>query len=182
MNRGIVVLSLLALAASSVQAQVYRSVDEQGNVTFTDQASSGGEEVNVKPVTTVTLPDAEDVRQLEAQQEKPSVDDQTPAKPYSRVGFDAPEDDTAFHSGNGDMTFAVSSQPALRNGHLFEVSLDGQPIGQNASGQFALQNVFRGTHNASVNVIDRDGRIVQSGQSITFTIHRPSVLNRNRNN
>lgn len=177
MKKLVVVFGLLALVATGAQAQVYKSVDEHGNVTYTDEASSGGEPVDVKPVTTVTLPKAEQVKAFEERQKKEEGSKQKASARYSRVAFNSPENDSAFHSGSGDMTFAVSSQPALRPGDLFEVSLDGQPIGQNASGQFPISNVFRGTHNASVRIVDKDGSIVQEGQTITFTIHRPSVQN-----
>ncbi|TBW55911.1 DUF4124 domain-containing protein [Marinobacter halodurans] len=172
-----VVFGLLTLAVTSAQAQVYKSVDKHGNVTYTDEASSGGEPVDVKPVTTVTLPKADQVKAFEERQKKEANNKQKPASRYSRIGFDSPENDSAFHSGSGDVTFAVSSQPPLRPGDLFEVSLDGQPIGQNASGQFPISNVFRGTHNASVRIVDKTGNIIQDGQTITFTIHRPSVQN-----
>lgn len=175
MKKALVVIGVLLFATGAARAEVYKRVDKDGNVTYSDEAMSGAETVDVKPVTTVTLPKADQVKELDKKRDSDKTDKS--ANRYSKVAFDAPENDSAFHSGSGDVTFAVSSQPALRSGHLFEVSLDGQPIGQNASGQFSINNVYRGTHNASVRIVDSRGRIIQSGQSITFTIHRPSTLN-----
>jgi hypothetical protein len=40
-----------------------------------------------------------------------------------------------------------------------------------------VRNIDRGTHQAGVNIIDTSGVTIKSGESISFTIHRPSVLN-----
>ena len=106
---------LLIALSLPAQAAVYRQVDAQGNVTFTDEPGSGAEEIQVKPVTTVTLPKPEAVQeqlqQLENEQEQQDT--------YERVGFSFPGNDEAFHSGSGDIEFQVQSSPALRRGHKF---------------------------------------------------------------
>lgn len=167
--------TLIVTLSLPVQATVYRHVDAQGNVTFSDEPSQGAEEIRVKPVTTVTLPKPDAVREQLQRQENGDADD--PA--YERVVFSFPSDEEAFHSGSGDVEFRVQSSPALRRGHKFEVTLDGQPVGQSTSGTVSVQNIDRGTHRAGVHIINQSGQRVQSGEEITFTIHRPSRLNRN---
>lgn len=183
MNYGkwtLIAFSILStLLAVSAAAEVYKHVDKNGNVTFSDEPQSGSEEVKVRPVTTITLPKMRDVQ---AQQQQSEQSGQDNPDPYNRVTFTAPEDNSAFHSGNGDIEFQVSSSPGLRRGHRFEVDLDGQPVGQNPGGTFTVRNMDRGTHTASVFVVDNQGQRVQSGESVTFTVHRPSIINRNRNN
>ena len=116
MNARLALLSgIVALAALPVSAEVYRQVDAQGNVTYTDEPS--------------------------------------------------------------EVEFRVTSSPGLRGSHKYEVTLDGQPVGQSASGTVMVRNVFRGTHDAGVNIVDSNGVTVKSGETITFTIHRPSVNN-----
>ncbi|WP_372973015.1 DUF4124 domain-containing protein [Marinobacter sp.] len=169
---------LIAAVASAflslpVQAEVYRQVDKDGNVTFTDDPQGKAERVNVKPATTITMPKPETVEQ-QLDEEDGEIGDQ---KAYESVTFLAPADDEAFHSGSGNVEFQVASDPGLRQGHRFEITLDGQPVGQTTSGTVSVSNVFRGTHNAGVNVINADGERVFTGESISFTIHRPTVNN-----
>lgn len=168
---------LLITLALPVSAEVYRHVDSDGSVTFSDEPRDGAEEVEVKPVTTITLPKMKDVvadEERGANQRSRQTDDPSP---YETIRFTSPGNNEAFHSGSGDIEFSVTSSPALRQGHKYEVSLDGQIVGQSAGGSVSVQNVFRGTHEASVAVVDSEGRPIQKGESITFTIHRPSVLN-----
>ena len=164
---------LLLLATASAHAEVYRHVDAQGNVTFSDEPMQGGEEIEVKRVTTITLPKPDAVR--ETKQLLEEVEREGAA--YESLSLISPENDQAFHSGNGDVTFEVRSTPSLRRGHRYEVTLDGQPVGQSTSGSITVRNIDRGTHQAGVHIVDRDGIQVKSGQPITFTIHRPSRLN-----
>lgn len=173
-QRCILALALL-FSAASTSAQVYKHVDEHGNVTFSDEPRIGAESIQVAPVTTITLP-----KPVHSQPGRNSnqTRDMSPSALYQRIGFDAPSNEEAFHSGSGDVTFSVSSQPALARSHKFEVSVNGQPIGQNAQGIFSLTNMDRGTHQASVAVVNSQGQIVQSGETITFTLHRPSALRR----
>ncbi|WP_166266210.1 DUF4124 domain-containing protein [Marinobacter caseinilyticus] len=170
---------VIVTTATPAVAEVYRYLDKNGNVTFSDEPRKGAETVKVRPVTTVTLPKMKDV---EARARQPEAEEKTQAKPYDAITFDAPEDGTAFYSGNGDIELRVSSSPALKKGHRFEVDIDGQPVGQNPSGSFTVRNIDRGTHNASAFVVDSKGQRIQSGSRISFTLHRPSVINQNRSN
>jgi hypothetical protein len=174
-HRLFLVTGITLLLTTPLSAEIYKQVDSQGNVTYTDEPSdqSPAEAVKIKPVTTVTLPKPEAVREPEKLRQKV----ETEGAMYSDLRFIAPENEQAFHSGNGDVSFQVGSAQGLRNGHKYEVTLDGQPVGQSTSGTVSVRNIDRGTHQAGVNIIDTSGVTIKSGESISFTIHRPSVLN-----
>ena len=174
-RRLFLVTGITLLLSTSVSAEIYRQVDAQGNVTYTDEPSdqAPAEPVKIKPVTTITLPKPEAVREPEQLREKV----ETEGAAYSNLRFIAPDNDQAFYSGNGDVSFQVASSPGLKRGHKYEVTLDGQPVGQSTSGTVSVRNIDRGTHNAGVNIVDSSGVTIKTGNTIRFTIHRPSVLN-----
>lgn len=169
---GIVAAALLLLA-NPAGAEVYRNVDAYGNVTFSDEPSDGAETIDVKPVTTVTLPKPQNVRETDKLREEVEREGSV----YDSVSFAYPENNQAFHSGSGDIQFEVQSSPGLQAGHKYEVTLDGQPVGQSTSGSVTVRNVFRGTHDARVHIVDENGVQVKTGPAISFTVHRPSVAN-----
>lgn len=168
-----VTAGLLLLITGPVTAEVYRNVDAQGNVTFSDEESKGAETVNVKPVTTVTLPKPENVEETDKLREEVEKE----GSAYESVSFTNPEDEQAFHSGSGDVQFDMHSTPGLKPGHQYEVTIDGQPVGQSTSGSVVVNNMDRGTHEAGVHIIDKNGVQVKTGVPIRFTIHRPSTQN-----
>jgi hypothetical protein len=167
------VAGLLFTLAVPASAEVYRNVDAYGNVTFSDEPSEGAEAVEVKPVTTITLPKPEAVRETKKLREEV----QREGAAYESVSFVYPANNQAFNSGSGDIQFEVRSTPGLQPGHKYEVTLDGQPVGQSASGSVRVSNVYRGTHQARVHIVDKNGVQVKTGPSISFTVHRPSVTN-----
>ena len=167
-------LACLAVAlAFPVSAEVYRNVDAYGNVTFSDEPTEGAEAVEVKPVTTITLPKPQAVQQTDKLREEVKREGAV----YESVSFQYPENNQAFYSGSGDIQFQVTSTPGLQAGHKYEVTLDGQPVGQSSSGSITVNNVFRGTHEARVHIVDEQGLQVKTGPAISFTVHRPSVRN-----
>jgi hypothetical protein len=164
---------LLFFLVTPVFAEVYRNVDSYGNVTYSDEPSEGSETVVVKPVTTITLPKPEVVQETDKLREEV----QREGAAYESVSFAYPDNNQAFHSGSGDVQFEVRSTPGLQPGHKYEVTLDGQPVGQSSSGSITVNNVFRGTHEARAHIVDENGVQVKTGSPITFTVHRPSALN-----
>jgi len=174
MKAPIALITGFILFATGAHAEVYRHVDAHGNVTFSDEPMAGSETVKIKPVTTITLPKPEAVRETdqlirEVQREGAS---------YNSLSFIYPENNQAFHSGSGDITFQVSSSPGLKPGHKYEITLDGQPVGQSTSGAVTVDNIDRGSHRAGVHIVDDQGVQVKTGPSVTFTLHRPSVIRR----
>jgi len=167
------VAGFLVLLSAPALGEVYRHVDAQGNVTFSDEPIEGGETVDVKPVTTVTLPKPQTVRETDRLREEVKREGSV----YESVSFVQPQNEQAFHSGSGDVRFQVTSTPGLQAGHKYEVTLDGQPVAQTSSGSVVVNNIFRGTHEARVHIVDENGVQVKTGSAITFTVHRPSVKN-----
>ncbi|GGE74888.1 hypothetical protein GCM10011533_29140 [Streptosporangium jomthongense] len=165
--------ALILLTTGPALAEVYRNVDAQGNVTFSDEPSEGAETVKLKPVTTITLPKPQTVRETDKLREEVKREGSV----YESVSFTFPENDQAFHSGSGDVRFEMRSTPPLEPGHKYEVTLDGQPVGQSTSGSITVNNVFRGTHEAGVHIVDSNGVQIKTGNPVRFTVHRPSVLN-----
>jgi len=165
--------AVLIVLAGSASAEVYRNVDAYGNVTYSDEPSDGAEPIEVKPVTTVTLPKPQDVLETDKLREEVKREGAV----YESVSFISPKNDQAFHSGSGEIQFQVQSTPGLKSGHKYEVNLDGQPVGQTTSGTVTVSNVYRGTHTAIVHIVDENGVLVKTGAPISFTVHRPSVAN-----
>lgn len=163
----------LIILSFSAAAEVYRSVDAYGNVTFSDEATGNAEAIQVKPVTTITLPKPQAVENTSKLRKEVKREGAV----YQSVSLAYPQDNQAFHSGSGDIQFEIQSTPGLKPGHKYEVTLDGLPVGQTTSGSVMVSNVFRGTHKAQTHIIDSNGIQVKSGPAIHFTVHRPSTAN-----
>ena len=163
------------LTSSFSAAQIYKYVDKDGNVVYTDKPGDNREAMHLQPLPTISLPKpGQQLRPANAQSQKSS------GVAYDQLQFTSPKDNSAFWSGNGNFVISVEATPSLRVGDKFKVTYDGKSLGTNTSGAFPVQHADRGTHTASVSVVNLKGDEVQSGPTITFTVHRPSVIRRNQ--
>ncbi len=168
---------LLGLFCLPAQAGVYTYIDAEGNRVFTDQPpSEKTQKVEIAPSN----------KMAPAQVPPPAV----PAYPTTRVepAYDVlrilvPEPDATIRDPAGNLIVTASSDPSLHAGHSFRLIMDGQPTGQaGRSPVFPLENIDRGTHQISVEIIDSQGRIVERTPSQPFHMKRISLAEKRRAN
>ncbi|HSR62537.1 MAG TPA: DUF4124 domain-containing protein [Gammaproteobacteria bacterium] len=155
-----------------VSAEVYRSVDEDGNVIFSDQPSPGAEEIRIDKIQTIDAPSVKSRGTGSLSSDKKDDSDE-----YTSVAIQSPGSGEAISANDGNITVSVSVAPKLkvRNGHQVVVYLDGNEATQGTSMQFNLENLNRGSHSLSAAVVDGKGNEKIRSAPISFTIHRHSV-------
>jgi len=167
-------LMALCLGTPLAMAEIYKHVDKDGNVSFSDSRQSDDSEVvEVKPAQGINLPRP----QQRPQQQTRTEEEAEPRDAYNSVRITKPEHDTAFWRNSGNITIEVSSDPSLRNGHQYQLELGGEIKDTTTSNAFGITNIDRGTHEAVVHIINRSGERIASSELTRFTVHRASVLN-----
>ena len=161
----IVVLALVSIESS---ADVYRWVDAQGNVEYSDQPREGAEKIEVRDPATISMPKMSNIPE--------STATSTEAQPalYDTLSITFPQNDTAFHSGNGEVTVMMEVNPPLYPNHSLRLTMDGAIAGTTKDSFLRLNNIDRGTHVLKLDIIDNSS-VVKDGPTVTFTIHRPTV-------
>ena len=178
---------LLGLVCAAAQAAVYRSVDENGNIIFTDRPAPGvpAQEIipsSPRPPAKPAKPPAPAAKGAEpkavpappAAKAEPSV----PAK-YTDVTIRAPTNDETVGHNDGRVSIDFSVVPPLRAdvGHKVMALVDGIPLGKpSGASPLVLENLDRGSHTLVLAVIDAKGAIIGSSKSITFHVQRISAL------
>ncbi len=154
--------------------RIYRTVDEFGNVIFTDERVPGAIEVRVRESNTVpgTAP-------ADLNAPIPDQEEDAPFVRYRTLAVTSPGNEEAVRANNGDITISVNILPAPQDEHLIELLMDGGVVGEvDGTTGVSLQNVDRGEHVARLRVKDRrTGRVLQTGPSRTFYVLRASRLN-----
>ncbi len=171
-KRGALSFALLS-TFTTVNADVYKWVNEDGVVEYSDQPKVGAEKIKVKTPQTVTLPKGKDVFGTPAA----TSDTKSTANTYQSIVITQPANDSAFNSGSGSVSISSEPTPALMNDHTIQLVVDGKAYSSNKSGSFNLTNVDRGTHQVQVNIINANGDVIKSSDITTFTIHRPIARN-----
>lgn len=161
------VACLISLPA---MAEVFTYIDAQGNRVFTDQPGNR----NAKRV-----PLATSNRMSANPSGAPTTVAKNPAKPlfhYEMLRVLVPEPDATIRSTAGELIVSVTSEPGLQQGHRYRLLLDGQPTAEpGPSPVFALNNIDRGSHHLSVEILDEQGRTVERTANQPFHMQRISL-------
>ena len=168
------VIALAFLGPVSVSAEIFRTVDENGNVVFSDVPPSPdqtSESVSVDPVNTFEAP------AVSAPPANASADEEVPeVESYNSLTILAPANDETVRENAGNVTVAVALNPSLRAGDRLVLYMDGKQSQVRAQGtSFRLENVDRGTHTIGVRVLDDAGNVAAEAPTSTFTLQRVSV-------
>ncbi len=161
----------MLLGASQLWAltTVYKVKHPDGSVTYSDAPIEGADVILVEPVPTIP---AVKLPPKDAQQSKP----EPMAEPqhYDKFTITQPAADSAFYSGDGQVSTSIELSPSLRSGHRLEYWLDGKLVSTTQATSIELGALFRGTHTLTVKILDARNKVVDS-RANTFTVHRPTV-------
>jgi uncharacterized membrane protein YgcG len=166
-----IIIGLLCLATAA-QGAVYRWVDKDGNVVFSDRPQPGAEEVRVPTPSLYEAP-----RLPASAGSAPSAAPRGPR--YGRVAVTLPENDATIRDNTGQVRVEVQVVPALdsRAGDRVVILLDdrvqGGPL---ATTRVTLAGVDRGTHTLQARVVDANGDELLASEPVTFHMHQASVL------
>jgi hypothetical protein len=163
---------VLATNASLISAQVYKHVDKEGNVTYTDEPQKKGDQpISLPEPTTIKIAPAPKSSTGEGSR----ISAKQKAIQYDSVEIISPNNDEAIRSNSGDITIQISSSPALQGNHLYVVFIDGAKAQQSAASSVTLTNLDRGSHTASIRIQDESEQTLATSSPITFHLLRASV-------
>ena len=166
---------LLLLISLAVHADVYRSVDKQGNVIFSDTSTDDAEKIDLKESYTYTPPVIID---LADDEDEPPPSLVEVAVPDYTLAIISPNQNEAIRENAGNVTISCTVAPELNSerGDKLIFSLDGQlkSAAQDAT-SYTFSNVDRGSHIAVVSVVDKTGNVIKSSKSILFHLQRAFV-------
>jgi len=162
-------------AGWGADTQVFRSVDAQGNVVFTDMPSKTAKPVDIQsPSTVQAMPPAPKAETPVAGPSDPQV-----FAGYQAMVITQPENGAGLNNGAGDVDVSVSLVPPLRTdlGHGLTITLDGKPVLQNSARMnVALADVDRGEHVLEAFVLNANAQVVFQSAPVKFSLQRTSLF------
>lgn len=174
-------LAVLALAsAHPAGAQVYRYVDANGVIHYTDKPpeGTGAKPVPLPPLQTYKAGAAPPPSAFGSAPAKPAQSESAQAMPSSRFGvtITSPTPEETFRDGSSDLSVAVSVMPGLVDGFGLIYYIDGaafnrEPLMQTSVSVGAME---RGVHVFEVALVDRGGKEV--ARSAPVTVHMKQAV------
>lgn len=165
----VLIVALGAGMSATMAADVYKVVDSEGNVTYTDEPpASGGELVDLPGLSIVDTP--ETVRRDPAPQNE-GVDEAEQLNDLRRryTGFEIsrPEhDETLWGTGNS-MVVGLNSPRPLAAGMQYVYYVDGVEVARGVASTLQLSEVDRGSHRLQAEIQDGNERVIARSEEIT---------------
>ena len=163
--------------ASAAFAQAYRWVDENGIVHFSDRPMPGAERIELPSSNSsnsarrpTSRPAA---RSATAAEEEPAEDDGPFA--YESIEVASPVAEETLWNIGGILNASVDLQPALQPGHQIRVFFDGEERMTVQSTSFQIDEVWRGSHNLQVEVLDQAGNAMIRSYPNRFYVQQTRV-------
>lgn len=154
---------------STANAAVYKKVNPDGSVEYTDVPQKDVDEMTLEPIPTIPAfklpPPAPAKKKTQA---KEDVDH------YVELSITSPEDDEGIRSNSGEITAQANLVPPLRleQEHRIEWWLDGNKVEAATSLVLKLENVDRGTHRLQIRVVDFEKKTLIESKTIRFHVFR----------
>jgi Domain of unknown function (DUF4124) len=174
MRRAFFTLLLLA-APLAFAGTIYKWVDENGVIHYSDQPHPNAQKVQIEALQTYKPPAVDLAPPV---QSGPIVPPLQRPQAYTGCVIVQPQADSEF-ANIDSLNIAVQTDPVLRPGDHVFLTLDGEALngGAGVAGSFTLSPVDRGTHTLQAVVRGADGAVRCQAPSITFYVHQPSILN-----
>jgi uncharacterized protein DUF4124 len=163
--------SILMLAGAAHAATVYKWVDEQGVIHFSDQPHPQAQEVEVKQSNTYQgAPPATPTGS------NPTIDTKPQQRTYALCELYRPENDEVFLN-TSTLTAKLRLQPSLVPGDKIYLAVDGKRVMNQSTSttDFVLNEVERGTHVLVAVVEDPEQKVICASPAVTFHVRQPSV-------
>lgn len=174
---------LLAITVTPLMAQeVYKVVDKDGNVTFTDQPPvDGSKPIKLAPISVIEAPTYEKAPEPTAQEgaeKEPSLSEMR--KIYRDFAIISPQQEESVWKPDGPIPVAWNVRTALQPGMKVTLFLDGKNHMTTVQPMIPLTGLDRGEHTVKAELRDSKNRIVATAETITFFVRQPNLYNRAR--
>ena len=153
----------------NASAKIYRSVDKNGNVIFSDQPAEGAsasEEVHLRP------PNAVPMKRVKLPEAESQIEEDEPPEGYRSLVITRPEPESTIRNQQEPVVVSVDLQPSLQGDDRLVLFDNGE-----AQPGMALNTVIRGTHTLVVKVLNSDDEVLISSEPVQVYIHRSTVQN-----
>ncbi|MEM7096612.1 MAG: DUF4124 domain-containing protein [Pseudomonadota bacterium] len=176
------VYATLVCSTFAVAAEIYKIVDEDGNVIFTDiPPKENPKSYEIKASSSYAPPPtdiSEDAESRRGANFGPTAEDLAVEEiNYNSIDFAFPAEDQAIRENSGTVTFSLRIDPALQADHVVRFSVDGQVVQKAPATSFTVEHMDRGTHVVQAQILDGKGMVLASTNPLTFHLQRVSVLN-----
>lgn len=163
--------STLLVANSSSIAGIYKYIDEDGQVAYSDKPVDGAEKMKIRE--RAPRPEAGfDTNSNRGQGPEGELSEQVE---YESLEILTPRNDRVIADRTGSVEVILLPTPRLADGHELIIVVDGKDISRGRHANVTLSQVPRGSHKVSARILDSGGQTLMTSPTVTFHVKRPII-------
>ncbi|WP_158525377.1 DUF4124 domain-containing protein [Glaciecola sp. KUL10] len=159
---------LVALASTNiVQAQeIYKKINADGSVTFSDKPFDGAQQVDLSNGASTIIP--AQASPINTPKHAPTVTQKIPV-----LTIESPKHQATIRSNTGKVHIVANMEPKISG--RFLLRLRDRTL-ESTSGTFSLDGLDRGTYPYQINFVDNKGKVIASSPTQRFYLHKNSII------
>jgi len=165
--------------ATPLLAQVYKVVDKDGNVTYTDQPPADGSgPVELKPISVIEAPTYQAAPKTGDADADKEVSLRDLRQNYKDFAIVSPQQEESVWRPDGPFPVAWNTKYKLQDGMQVTIFLDGKQHTTTTQQMVPMANLDRGEHTLTAQLRDGNNRLVAEAAPVTFFVRQPGLNNR----
>ena len=178
----ILITILLTFAAGPLMAQVYKTVDENGNVTYTDQPPADGSgPIELHPISIIEAPTYEKAPKADEEsatgEESEEMSLRDLRRTYNDFSIIAPQPEESIWNPEEFISVSWRVGNQLQPGMTVTVSVDGTLYAKTTEQVVQVNLRDRGEHKVTAELKDSKNRLVATSGPVIFYIMQPGLGN-----
>ncbi|MFO1258224.1 MAG: DUF4124 domain-containing protein [Gammaproteobacteria bacterium] len=167
-------LGLALLLGQASAAEVYKKIDKDGHVIYSDTPLEDAEVIQIAPIKTYNAPPAPEETTTDA-----DTAPLTAPQEYT-ITIVTPDTDTFIPMGANGIEVKILTIPKLHEDHLVRLNVDHKPYGEPQNGTvFTIKEMDNGTHTIQAIVVAADDfeQTISTSNEITIHTKRSFLFN-----
>jgi len=174
----ILLLFSMAVVADIATAQVYKVVDKNGNVTYTDQQpKDGSEPIKLAPISVIETPDYKQTAKKSTKKtDKKEMSVRELRRRYADFAIVSPRQEESIWYSEAALSVAWNTSKSLQRGMQVSILVDGKQHSKTTRRRVELPKLDRGEHKIEAQLTDKNNRTIATAEPVIFFIKRPNVF------
>ena len=173
---------LLAFVADPLMAQVYKIVDKDGNITYTDTPpNDGSKPIKLRPISIIEAPVYEKAPVADKGGVTAEEEEEKPLRylrgQYRDFAISSPRPEETIQNPENAIVINWRVASALLPGMYANVFVDGAQQGKTSDRVVRVNGLDRGEHTVSAELRDSKNRLIVTAQPVVFFIRQPGLIN-----
>ncbi len=157
----------IALAASPTIANIYKHVDENGNVSFSDKPIQGAEKVKIHNTRSSSnsnfAGESEEAADAESSEVIESPD-------YKSLAILTPREGKVVEENASAVQIILLPTPSLGDNDELVIAIDGKEISKGRDVNLSVRNLESGNHTVTSRIQNKAGKVIIESDSVNFSI------------